>query len=130
MARYRCALVRCLCHSSTVGLRAAMSGMRFGWHSPKDEGDDGSRSVDGLTNLRLLRLGGFSRVAVSPRVLRQRCCRAQVRLERGIDGNALGAELHEVVRLPERPIVPGEEGLQRLLDGLLAVERRVTKQGR
>lgn len=36
----------------------------------------------------------------------------------------------EVVRLPERPIVPGEEGLQRFLDGLLAVERRVTKQGR
>ncbi len=103
--------------------------MRFGRHSPKDEGDDGSRSVEGLTNLRLLRLGGFSRVAVSPRVLRQRCRRAQVWLERGIDGHALGADLHEVVR-PERPIVPGEEGLQRLLDGLLAVERRVTKQGR
>jgi len=113
-----------------VGLRAARSGMRLGRHSPKDEGDDGSRSVEGLTNLRLLRLGGFSRVAVSPRVLRQRCRRAQVRLERGIDGHALGAELHEVVRLPERPIVPGEESLQRLLDGLLAVERRVTKQGR
>jgi len=104
--------------------------MRFGRHSPKDEGDDGSRSVEGLTNLRLLRLGGFSRVAVSPRVLRQRCRRAQVRLERGIDSPALGAELHEIVRLPERPIVPGEEGLQRLLDGLLAIERRVTKQGR
>ncbi len=63
--------------------------MGFGRHSPKDEGDDGSRSVD---------------------------------------GHALGAELHEVVRLPERPIVPGEEVLQRLLDGMLAVERRVTKQ--
>lgn len=104
--------------------------MRFGRHSPNDEGDEGSRSVEGLTNLRLLRLGGFSRVPVAPRVFGERSRAAEVGLQGGIDRHALGAELYQVVRFSERAVMPREQGLQCLLDGLLAVERCIAQQGR
>ena len=104
--------------------------MRFGRQSPLDEGDDGARSIQGLVHLGLFGMGGLSRVPVAPRVLRERRRAAEVGLKRGIDVDALSAELDQVMRFSEGPIVPGEKGLQRLLDRLLAVKGRIAQQGR
>lgn len=104
--------------------------MRFGKQSPLDEGDDGARSIHGLPHLGLFGMGGLSRIPVAPSVLRQRRRAAEVRLERGIDGDARSAQLHQVMRLPKGSIVPGEKGLQRLLRRLLAVKSRIAPQGR
>jgi hypothetical protein len=52
-----------------------------------------------------------------------------VGLQRGIYGDALSAQLHQVMRLPEGAIVPGEKSFQRLLGRLLAVKGRIPSQG-
>ena len=104
-----------------------MSGKHVGRQSLLDEGNDGVRSVQGLPHLGFLWIGWLSRVPVAPRILRQRSRLTQVGLQDGIDGYTLGAELHQIVRLPERSVVPGEEGFKRLLDSLLTVERSVSE---
>ena len=122
--------VRYLRRSITADLRGARSGMRFGSESALDEGDDGARSIHGLAHLGLFGIRRLSRIPVAPSVLRQRRRAAEVGLQRGIYGDALSAQLHQVMRLPEGSIVPGKKGLQRLLYRLLAVKGRIAQQGR
>jgi hypothetical protein len=73
-----------------------------------------------MAPLGLFGMGGLSRVPVAPRALRQRGGAAEVGLQHGIEGDALSAELYQVMCFSEGSIVPGEKGLQRLLDRLLA----------
>jgi len=75
------------------------------------------------------RMRRLSRIPVAPSILRQRRRAAEVGLQRGIDGHALSAQLHQVMRFPKGSIVPGEKGLQRLLHRLLAVKGRIAAQG-
>ena len=89
-----------------------------------------ARAIQVLAHLGLFGMGGLPRVSVAPRVLCQRRRAAEVGLQRGICGDALSAQLHQVMRLPEWSIVPGEKGLERFLHCLLAVKCRITEQGR
>jgi hypothetical protein len=103
--------------------------MRFGRESTLNEGDDGTRSIQGLPYLGLFGMRGLSRIPVTPSVLRQWRRAAEVGLQCGIYGDALSAQLHQVMRLPEGAIVPGEKNFQRLLGRLLAVKGRIPPQG-
>jgi hypothetical protein len=63
--------------------------------------------IQGMAHLGFFGMGGLSGVPVAPRVLRQRRRTAEVGLQRGIEGDALSAELYQVMCFPEGSIVRG-----------------------
>lgn len=89
-----------------------------------------ARAIHGLLHLGLFGLGRLSRGPIAPRVFRQWCGTREMGFEGRINGDARRAQLHQVMRFPKGPIVPGEEGLQPLFHRLLAVKGRIAPQRR
>ena len=102
--------------------------MRVGRESLHQRGNDLPCGAHRVANFRLGRRPGVARVAVPPRIFCQRRRVAKERLQHRVTLDTLTAELAKVVGLPEDPVVPREEPLHRLLDGLLAVKGGVSEQ--
>ena len=65
-----------------------------------------------------------------PRAFRQRSCATKTGLERWVDGSRRFSELHEVVGLSERSVMPAQKTLDRLLYRLLCVKHDIRGQRR
>jgi hypothetical protein len=87
---------------------------------------------DGERFIRLAsrRFAWIARVPELPRILSQWGGRAKQRLQRGLDRDALAADLDKIMRPAEALVVPGAETLDRLLNRLLAMEGDDIEQGR
>src|SRR5256885_14641952 len=92
----------------------------------KDQASNGKRLLN-LLVCRLLRLSG---VAELPGVTSQRSGSPQERLECCVDIDAELADLPEIVGSAKRLKVPRQKSLERLLNGLLAMEKDITDQRR
>jgi len=92
-------------------------------------GNNAMSKLEGILDLAPIRLENVTRIPEPPRVLGERSCFPEHRLERGLVVQAGKSQLTDVMRPAEEMVVMGEKRLQRLLDRLLTVERCVGQEG-